>query len=279
MKGEELRSRRDPSVSELLARRVAGDRPRPPAADDPRRRAGTRLRVGAPAPPLGSESLAARDPDADDPGPRVRRPGSLRRLCQILTLMEYLRVRPDPRRAGEPAALAEYAAEIRKWDPEKDQPQGLAAFEPMWTYPDDPAIREAARWLFNDPGSPWAAFVRNPGSPGCHSSSTRASTLRLSCAWPGFARPCSPRWRSGRSWGRPGAASGPGVQYELKDGVGGDSASPRPTWRESSREWTVVPRLRLHRLADLGRSRVRPGASCTGRRRCGTRPSSRVWRS
>src|SRR5262249_51183636 len=53
-------------------------------------------------------------------------------------------------------------------DPERDQPHSLAAFEPMWTYPDDPAIRDAARWLFNDPGSPWAALVRSPASRRAH---------------------------------------------------------------------------------------------------------------
>ncbi len=52
---------------------------------------------------------------------------------------------------------------------EKDRPYNLDAFEPMWTCPEDPAVREAARWLFNDVGSPWAAFLRNLGSYGKHS--------------------------------------------------------------------------------------------------------------
>ena len=33
----------------------------------------------------------------------------------------------------------------------------------MWTYPDDPAVRDAARWLFNDPASPWAAIPPQAG--------------------------------------------------------------------------------------------------------------------
>ncbi len=106
MKGEELRSRRDPSVSELLARRALEIALAPRPADDPERRAGESLRVGAPARPLGSESRPARDPDADDPGPRVRRPGSLRRLRPDLHPDGIHRaVHPDPRRgwrAGGP---------------------------------------------------------------------------------------------------------------------------------------------------------------------------------
>ncbi len=34
----------------------------------------------------------------------------------------------------------------------------------MWRFPDEPAIREAARWLFNDPQSPWVPLFRAPGS-------------------------------------------------------------------------------------------------------------------
>ena len=56
--------------------------------------------------------------------------------AQIFTLMEYIaRFALIRARAGEPAALAEYAAEIRQWDPEKDQPHSLDAFEPIWTLP------------------------------------------------------------------------------------------------------------------------------------------------
>ena len=40
---------------------------------------------------------------------------------------------------------------------------GPATFEPLWTYADEPAIREAARRLFNDPQSPWTALLRAPG--------------------------------------------------------------------------------------------------------------------
>jgi hypothetical protein len=65
-------------------------------------------------------------------------------------------------RTGDRSALVAYAADIRKDDP-KNQHLSIMVFEPMWTHPDDPAIREAARWLFNDPASPWSAFVRVPG--------------------------------------------------------------------------------------------------------------------
>ena len=170
MKGEELRSRRDPSVSELLARRVLQ------TARDPQQRTTNSSELE------GACDLALLlnrwDPKAALPVIRAL-------LTQVresvdrdrsegysghYTLMVYdARFTLIRARAGEPAALSEYAAEIRKNDPGKDRPYSLDAFEPMWTYPDDPAVREAARWLFNDAGSPWAAFLRNLGSYGKHS--------------------------------------------------------------------------------------------------------------
>ncbi len=54
-------------------------------------------------------------------------------------------------RAGEQKALDEYAAWVRKAVPKELEHQTITCFEPMWTYPDHPAIAEAARWLFNDP--------------------------------------------------------------------------------------------------------------------------------
>jgi hypothetical protein len=65
-------------------------------------------------------------------------------------------------RTGDRSALVAYAADIRKDDP-KNQHLSIMVFEPMWTHPEDPAIREAAQWLFNDQASPWSAFVRVPG--------------------------------------------------------------------------------------------------------------------
>ena len=169
MKGEELRSRRDPSVSELLARRVLqiARAPRQRTIPDVEleRACGLALVLDRWDRKAALPVIRALMTQARESVDRDRSEG----YGQFFTLVEYIaRFTLIRARAGEPAALAEYAAEIRKCDPEKDQPHSLDAFEPMWTYPDDPAVREAARWLFNDPGSPWAAFLRKPGSNRMH---------------------------------------------------------------------------------------------------------------
>jgi hypothetical protein len=141
---------------------------------------------------------------------------------QILTLMEYIaRFALIRARAGEPAALAEYAVEIRQWDPEKDQPHSFDAFEPIWTAPDDPAIREAARWLFNDPGSPWAALLRKPGSNRMQFSfntSLYASPLLRSAE---FRQAVLGAMAIPTEVGTARRSQQTMVEYELKDGVRG----------------------------------------------------------
>ena len=67
-------------------------------------------------------------------------------------------------RAGDRTALDEYAAWVRKTRPEELKYRANDCLEPMWRFPDEPAIREAARWLFNDPQSPWVPLLRAPGS-------------------------------------------------------------------------------------------------------------------
>ena len=69
------------------------------------------------------------------------------------------------------------------------------------------------------------------------------------------------------------------VEYELKDGVRGGFTAP-----EADLEGVTPGVDRSIRACDyiawqISAIEVRPGASCTGRRRCGTRRSRRVWRS
>jgi hypothetical protein len=165
MKGEELRSRRDPSISDLLARRTLeiAHAPRPQTTPNVELQNACGLAIllhrwdpKAALPVIRTLMTEARESvDRDRSGGY----GQFDRLVEYVARFTLIRAR-----AGEPAALTEYAAEIRKWDPEKDHPHRFDVFEPIWSYPDDPAIREATRWLFNDPGSPWAALLRKPGS-------------------------------------------------------------------------------------------------------------------
>jgi hypothetical protein len=222
MKGEELRSRHDPSVSELLARRVlqiaSAPRQRTIPDSELERACGLALLLDRWDPKAALPVIRALMTQARESVDRDRSEG----YGQLITLVEYIaRFTLVRARAGEPAAFAEYAAEIRKCDPEKDQPRNLDAFEPMWTYPDDPAVREAARWLFNDPGSPWAAFLRKPGSsrvPFFFNTSLYASPLLRSA---GFRDAVLDAMAIQSELGTVRRSQQTLVAYELKDGVTG----------------------------------------------------------
>ncbi len=227
MKGEELRSRRDPSVSDLLARRVLQIARAPRQRTIPdielERACGLALVLDrwdrkAALPVIRSLMTQAREVVNRD---RAEGYNQYQGLVNYVAQFAVIRAR-----GGEPAALAEYAAEIRKSDPERDNSNSLAPFEPMWTYPDDPAIREAARWLFNDPGSPWAAFVRSPGNPKMHffypSGLYASPLLRVA----GFRDAVIAAMASKSKLGTV-RRSGPGiVQYELAESTRGGFSAP-----------------------------------------------------
>jgi hypothetical protein len=181
MKGEELRSRRDPSVSELLARRVSDI-----------------ARTGNPLqhPDVGLHRASELtlifcrwDPKAALPSVRdmmaqCREVIELRRergaqadegLAGFLSQFAVIRAT-----SGGHEALGEYALWIRKTSPRELQHQSLTCFEPMWIYPDNPGIAATARWLFNDPQSPWLPMLRSPltyGIPFFFDGSPYASPL------------------------------------------------------------------------------------------------------
>ena len=222
MKGEELRSRRDPSVSELMARRVLqiARAPRQQSIPHVELERACELalllyrwdpKAALPViPELWTQARESVDRD------RAEHNGNFFGLVEFIARFTLIRAR-----AGETAAFAEYAAEIRKCDPEKDQPHTLDAFEPMWTYPDDPAVREAARWLWNDPGSAWAAVVRKPG---CNrtlffvNTSFYASPLLRSA---GFRDAVLDAMAIQSELGTARRSQETMVEYEVKDGVRG----------------------------------------------------------
>jgi hypothetical protein len=163
--GEVLRSRRDPSVSQLMARRALE------AARHVQQRtvADVHLEQACDL----AMMLHRWDPQAALPVLRelttltrevIERNRSERHdsdpdLVRFIGQFSILRVQ-----AGERNALAEYAAEIRNEDSQFRHNLKLQLFEPMWTYPDVPAIRDTAHWLFNDPQSPWTSLLQQPGS-------------------------------------------------------------------------------------------------------------------
>jgi hypothetical protein len=165
MKGEELRSRRDPSVSELLVRRVSqiARTSDPLSMPDLNLHAACQLALSldrwdsqAARPVL--RAMMTQCLEGIDLG-RQQNGQTDQGLVGFVAQFTLIRAK-----AGDLAALDEYAAWARKTDPKALEHQDIACFEPLWTYRDYPAIAEAARWLFNDPKSPWVPLVRAPGS-------------------------------------------------------------------------------------------------------------------
>ncbi len=162
MVGEALRSRRDPSVSELLARR-ATQLAASPAGFDVHHRAGTMAMI-----------LDRWDEKAALPVIRTTMARCLEQIelnreqnsgvnvdeVLVTHMAAFTLIRMA---AGDRLALEEYAAWARKTSPAELKYRTIACFEPMWRFPNDPSIREASR-LFHDPRSPWVPLLRNPGN-------------------------------------------------------------------------------------------------------------------
>jgi hypothetical protein len=156
--GEPLRERNDPSVSELLARRCEAI-------------AGTGKALTIPdAKLLRACDLASRFTWWDEVGS----------LPTIKALMTTCRERSlDPQqssqsgvyaryvagftivraRAGDRTALDEYAAWVQLIEPRTIEDSWREVLEPLWTYPEHPALSQAARAMFVDPQSNWLPLI------------------------------------------------------------------------------------------------------------------------
>ena len=158
LKGDPLRSRHVPSVSDLMARRAMDI-----------------LRSANPLsiPDIGllraselAMAFARWDESAALPTLRLlmdtcrerSRGGRENRSDQGygLQIAKFTLIRA---RAGDRAALDEYAAWVQTFRPEPTEHGLVEILGPMWTYPAHPAIAAAARALFVDPKSPWLPLV------------------------------------------------------------------------------------------------------------------------
>ncbi len=253
MQGEELRARRDPSVSELLTRRIA-DIVR---ASDPLRSNYWKLRFASEL----AFILARWDSKAALPVlrsimPKCREMIELKRKGDANTsswpsrdLAQLTVIRAE---VGDREALDEYAAWIRTAVPKELEDQGIECWEPISSYPDHPRIAEVARWLFNDPASPFVPLLRASG--GWHRSLLRQFQLRHITAPHGGRIPRRPDRRDG--WnvrdrdGPPRWARHDRVQDERRSLARLELFQARPECGQT-RRGPSVPRLRLHRLENL----------------------------
>ncbi len=162
LQGEVLRTKRDPSVTALLIKRIDGQW-QPFAAETAYRKQLTdAIQLGY--------ALSDWDPRAAAPVL-----SELIRLCRQYFAEEkqpdgntFLFLGPAVARmterrlaAGDPAALGHYASWLRGVGPKAASHSYMDVFAPMWEHPDDPDVKLAAEALFGDDRSPWAErFLR-----------------------------------------------------------------------------------------------------------------------
>ena len=157
-KGEPLRKLRNPSLSELLASRC-------------KEMAGTGKALTIPdAKLLEACDLAIRFTWWDEVG-------SLPTLKALMTTCRERSLDPQQAsqsgvyapyiagftiaraRAGDREALDDYAAWVQLIEPETIEHSWREVLEPLWNYPDHPALSKAAHAMFVDPQSHWLPLV------------------------------------------------------------------------------------------------------------------------
>ena len=153
IRGESLRSKSDPSVAELMAKRVSQIAKSDPHTSDEIFRSGKATDVAlvlarwdskAAIPVMRSQLdvvkwVRTRWPDSSHDGILVGGPARLYTALQ---------------NAGDTGINRDYAAWIRAL-PVPSSPSQLRLFRPLWQQPQDPEIAAAADWLFNNATSPW----------------------------------------------------------------------------------------------------------------------------
>lgn len=154
MRGEALRTREKPSVSDLMVRRItqclAPDKP-----DDGQQRIAAQLTV----------ALAAWDGRARSRELRTLTSSLRERSSWPNDLYAVFRARQA---AGDLQVLKEYAAWITTLTPQTPNAHSIdSLFTIMWQHPDDPDMLAAAESIFNDAASPWAERFL------CHSELSR----------------------------------------------------------------------------------------------------------
>ena len=147
MKGEPLRTGRDPSVTALMIRRARQIE----GMDNPQRPNEQGL---AGACQMGS-LLAYWDEKASLPLLREQM-----KKCHTPGLATQLAAFAEIRvRSGDLDALDEYADWLKTSDPKTLEYQTLQVMQPLVAHPEHPALAAAAHWLFNDPKSPWVPLL------------------------------------------------------------------------------------------------------------------------
>ncbi len=156
MRGEPLRDISDPSVTELMAKRVRQLTLKDKASSS------TEMFRMHKACSLAL-ILAIWDLDGALPTLREQMNDSRRSFLEVKTygstaavlgthIAKFTLKRVE---AGDEAALDEYAAWVRDVTPQQLEHYASAALEPLWTHPTHPAIADVSDKIFNGESSPW----------------------------------------------------------------------------------------------------------------------------
>jgi hypothetical protein len=162
MKGEQLRAGRGPSVSDLMLRRTR-DIERMGDSQNSREQGFYGACRMASALALWDEKASLSVLKDLMKGCRARsdrwldqeNPANFdRSLASSLAEFTEIRVK-----LGDPGAFEEYADWLRTTTPTMLEYGTFDALKPLLAHPDQPALASAARWLFNDPKSPWVPLI------------------------------------------------------------------------------------------------------------------------
>jgi hypothetical protein len=163
---EVLRSRKDPSVSELLTRRIS-------QVSDPDKAAQLGLSLN----------------EWDRATARPILPALMKRCREEKDWTRFVHLTLARAEAGDRKALDEYAEWAKTLMPDTaGDSLSFLAFAPMSRYPDHPAIAKAAEWLFGNKASPWVPLLREHPNERSNAPGTELLTLTRLLAVPAFRK-------------------------------------------------------------------------------------------
>jgi hypothetical protein len=142
LRGESLRAKKNPSLTELIVKRAGEVSKVSPAAD---------LALA-----LRCWDEKAALPLLADLTPRCREAGEWYRYQELIAAR---------RRAGDHKGLDDYVKRARALKPDMLKRHDESdVFRPMWENPKYPGMAEAAEWLFTDRSSPWVPLIQGEGT-------------------------------------------------------------------------------------------------------------------
>lgn len=160
MEGEALRSRTNPSVSELLAKRVAdlADRGEPGASRLSSLDESCRLALS-----FAKWDRKAALPTLAEQVKRCRAQMETNRDDLFNSIAYYVAGITDERiLGGDEQGAGDYIAWLKMFTPKDSGFRTADCLEPIWRFPDNAALRAAAAGMFNDPASPWSNLIAAP---------------------------------------------------------------------------------------------------------------------